>query len=346
MGFFSPALLLPNMLRWAKLRAPRLSDHRCVAVHDRLLLVGGFSNTASTGLRLHEADRAAAVAPADRSGRGSAWRALPPGAPADRGGHAVAVLCDTVLVHGGYGHGSVEGNLGDLWQRRPAADGTAAWSLLEPSSGVSPEARSGHTLSSLAPLDAEGHSCAAAELVLTCGFGQQALDDVHILALSPADNGAASWLRPRVVGPSPGPRCAHSAIATRCGGVVVFGGYSADGADAALCILEVATARAALETAQHGERSVIWTPLHAEPPPPLADDDKDEDEDDEGVFDLLPRSGHSAVLTSDDRMIVIGGTRSDGPQGASTLGDVLSLDVSAEGLERARRPDGGARCCI
>ena len=103
-------------MRWTKFAAPHLSDARCVALRERLLLLGGFGHTSSAGLRLHEAPL--------RYGAASApeleWRALPSGPPADRGGHAAAALAmgnsSAVVLHGGYGHGAdFQGNLGDLW---------------------------------------------------------------------------------------------------------------------------------------------------------------------------------------------------------------------------------------
>ena len=114
-----------------------------------------------------------------------------------------------VLMHGGYGHGDMQGNLDDLW----AFDGQ--WRRCSPT-GPLPAARAGHTLSVL-----EGGDC-----VMYGGFGHAALDDVHILTeeavggqLSP---GSLAWTQPRVLGPSPGARCAHSAVPTRRGGVLGF----------------------------------------------------------------------------------------------------------------------------
>lgn len=211
------------------------------------------------------------------------------------------------------------------------------WRVCSPS-GAAPSARAGHSLSPLrrpaASSRDSGEEEEEEELVLYGGFGDHALDDVHLLQFGSAAGDEGAWLQPRALGDSPGARCAHSAVATRCGGVVVFGGHSAYGADAALSLLEVSTPLAEEESARLGERAVVWTPLHAAPP---AEDDPDAGQG------FLARSGHCAVLVSGDRMLVVGGTRSDGASHSDALGDVLCLDVSEGGLERARRPDGGAR---
>mmetsp|Transcript_75718 Transcript_75718/g.152133 ORF Transcript_75718/g.152133 Transcript_75718/m.152133 type:complete len:380 (+) Transcript_75718:54-1193(+) len=318
------------MLRWTKFCAPRLSDARCVALSERLLLLGGFGETESTGLRLHEAPLHAPQSNAEMLSPTSTnleWRSLVNGPLADRGGHGVAALTtgdssETVVVHGGYG--AVEGNLGDLW----LLESGGTWRPCTPK-GVAPSARAAHSLSPLyQPANHTGGEC-----LVYGGFGELALDDVHIFQLGLAANDEGVWLQPRVLGESPGARCAHSAVATRCGGVVVFGGHSAYGPDAALSLLEVSTPLAEKESARLGERAVIWTTLHAAPP----------QDDDLGAGHALERSGHSAVLLSNDRMMVIGGTRSDGSDHSDALGDVLCLDVSEEGLERARHPGGGAR---
>ena len=99
--------------------------------------------------------------------------------------------------------------------------------------------------------------------------------------------------------------------------MISFGGYTPHGADAALALLEVSTPRAVRAGA------LLWSPLYARAPADVQ----------------LARSGHTAALVSGERLLVFGGL------GAShtALGDVLSLDVSAEGLERLRHKDGGAQ---
>lgn len=356
------------MRTWTKVAAPRLSDGRCVALHERLLLLGGFGQTSSTGLRLHEAP----LVPGAASSAELKWTALPSGPPTDRGGHAAAALAGNdssgpvAVLHGGYGHGAeYQGNLGDLWMmkvRREAGPflcrsdayllapfltnnsprilalilSTTAlkgdkWRKCTPG-GTAPSARAGHSLSPLRRPTAKSRHTGE-ECVIYGGFGDYALDDVHLLQPGTVAGDDGVWLQPRVLGESPGARCAHSAVATRCGGVVIFGGHSAYGADAALSLLEVSTPLAEKESSRLGVRTVLWTPLYAAPP------EGDEDPD----AGQLARSGHSAVLVSRDRMLVIGGTRSDGSHHSDALGDVLCLDLSEEGLERARHPDGGAR---
>ena len=63
--------------------APLLSDARLVVARERLLLLGGFAEASSAGLRVHATSSCGALTP---------WDALPPAAPCDRGGHAVATL--------------------------------------------------------------------------------------------------------------------------------------------------------------------------------------------------------------------------------------------------------------
>lgn len=317
------------MRAWTKVAAPRLSDGRCVALHERLLLLGGFGQTSSTGLRLHEAP----LVPGAASSAELKWTALPSGPPTDRGGHAAAALArndssgPVAVLHGGYGHGAeFQGNLGDLWMMKGDK-----WRKCTPS-GTAPSARAGHSLSPLRRPKAKSRHTGE-ECVIYGGFGDYALDDVHLLQPGTVAGDDGVWLQPRVLGESPGARCAHSAVATRCGGVVIFGGHSAYGADAALSLLEVSTPLAEKESSRLGVRTVLWTPLYAAPP------EGDEDPD----AGQLARSGHSAVLVSRDRMLVIGGTRSDGSHHSDALGDVLCLDLSEEGLERARHPDGGAQ---
>ena len=87
----------------------------------------------------------------------------------------------------------------------------------------------------------------------------------------------------------------------------------------------MSTAQADLESVRAGVPAVIWTPLYAHAP--------------EGTE--LARSGHSMVVL-DDKLLAFGGTR-DGPAGTQMLGEVLSLDVGPEGLERLTHPGGGAQ---
>ncbi len=73
------------------------------------------------------------------------------------------------VIHGGYGHGTIQGNLSDLW----VVDGEpelANWRQCEPD-GAAPSARAGHTLTAVS----------SAECVLFGGFGDAALEDVHLL---------------------------------------------------------------------------------------------------------------------------------------------------------------------
>jgi len=156
-------------------------------------------------------------------------------------------------------------------------------------------------------------------MVLFGGFGQVALDDVHVCQIQ-SDGAHAEWSQPPVFGNSPGPRCAHAAVSTPDGtGVIIFGGYtSTHGADAALSLLEMLTPRAP------SARELRWTPLYARAPPGCD----------------VARSGHTAALVSDNRLLVVGGLAASDQ---AVLGDVLCLDVSEEGLERLRHPEGGAQ---
>ena len=132
------------------------------------------------------------------------------------------------LLHGGYGHSaSMEGSLSDLWALEDDV-----WHQCSPS-GIAPLARSGHQLCALHGSRGLGVQC-----VLWAGFGQLALDDVHLLQGSGSQG--LKWVQPTVLGDSPGARCAHAAVATPQGdGMLVFGGYTAAGADGTLALLEV-----------------------------------------------------------------------------------------------------------
>ena len=219
-------------------------------------------------------------------------------------------------MHGGYDRGTQQGNLADLWAASLADNNTPSWQRLSPE-GSAPSARAGHTLTAVS----------ADELILFGGFGQQGLDDVHVLRVGP--DGESSWRELTVRGDhSPGPRCAHAAVSVPCSEgrtrLISFGGYTTShGADAALSLLTISECGTACS----------WEQLHAAAP------------DDDGRPPLpLQRSGHSAALASGERLLVFGGTCDDVRSGAThVLGDALCLDVDEEGLERLRHPEGGAR---
>ena len=294
-----------------------VSDARVAALDGSWLLTGGFGERPSRGLRQHLLD-------------GAVWRELPAAPLSDRGGHAIGTAGGLALLHGGYGHGTQQGNQSCLWAAS-LQEGVPAWRRLSPT-GAAPLARAGHTLTAISDN----------ELIMFGGFGERAFDDVHLLRLG--SDGQAEWSQLAADGESPGPRCAHAAVPVPGGGgVLTFGGYtSTHGADAALSLLEVSISAA-------GGRRCAWRPLHAMPP--LGDDGDGGDGGDGGgelgELRRLGRSGHSAVVTRGERLHVYGGTRDNSsgaePGGAQVLSDALSLDVSAEGMERLCDPHGGAR---
>ena len=294
-----------------------VSDARVAALDGSWLLTGGFGERPSRGLRQHLLD-------------GAVWRELPAAPLSDRGGHAIGTAGGLALLHGGYGHGTQQGNQSCLWAAS-LQEGVPAWRRLSPT-GAAPLARAGHTLTAISDN----------ELIMFGGFGERAFDDVHLLRLG--SDGQAEWSQLAADGESPGPRCAHAAVPVPGGGgVLTFGGYtSTHGADAALSLLEVSISAA-------GGRRCAWRPLHAMPP--LGDDGDGGDGGDGGgelgELRRLGRSGHSAVVTRGERLQVYGGTRDNSsgaePGGAQVLSDALSLDVSAEGMERLCDPHGGAR---
>ena len=294
-----------------------VSDARVAALDGSWLLTGGFGERPSRGLRQHLLD-------------GAVWRELPAAPLSDRGGHAIGTAGGLALLHGGYGHGTQQGNQSCLWAAS-LQEGVPAWRRLSPT-GAAPLARAGHTLTAISDN----------ELIMFGGFGERAFDDVHLLRLG--SDGQAEWSQLAADGESPGPRCAHAAVPVPGGGgVLTFGGYtSTHGADAALSLLEVSISAA-------GGRRCAWRPLHAMPP--LGDDGDGGDGGDGGgelgELRRLGRSGHSAVVTRGERLHVYGGTRDNSsgaePGGAQVLSDALSLDVSAEGIERLCDPHGGAR---
>jgi hypothetical protein len=276
-----------------------LYDARLVALGGSLLLTGGFGERPSSGLRQHLLT-------------GSTWRQLPAGQPSDRGGHAVDVVGNHAILHGGYSHG--QGNLAELWAASLEGDESPSWCKLAPG-GTAPLARAGHTLTRVSDN----------ELVLFGGYGQEALDDLHVLRIEP--NGESSWRPLPASGESPGPRCAHAAVSVPSRrherALISVGGYTASGADAALSLLTISPC------GMEGH----WTPLHARGP--LGHD---------GMAEAIARSGHSALIASGNRLLVFGGTREGRTPGeVLVLGDMLCLDVSDVGLERLRHPAGGAR---
>ena len=304
--------------------------------------------------------------------------------PCDRGGHAVdAASGQLALMHGGWGHGvgSRQGNLADLWTLALSETGMQAQASTDPSwqplaaSGTPPSARAGHSLTALRCNRTPLQDAAAMSCVLFGGFGERALDDVHVLtvgapgtapgaapgnapntALSASSHAEreqswASWSQPRVLGTPPGPRCAHAAIATPDGrGVLVFGGYTPTGPDGTLWLLELleggAQGGAEDDAGDGAERGA------KEGGDCGADGAKDggvglawtrlyaaAPSGQEGPCVELPRSGHTMSLTSHNRLIVCGGLDAD----HSVLDDLLGLDVSAAGLERLRDPSGDAQ---
>ena len=268
-----------------------VSDARVAALDGSWLLTGGFGERPSRGLRQHLLD-------------GAVWRELPAAPLSDRGGHAIGTAGGLALLHGGYGHGTQQGNLSCLWAAS-LQEGVPAWRRLSPT-GAAPLARAGHTLTAISDN----------ELIMFGGFGERAFDDVHLLRLG--SDGQAEWSQLAADGESPGPRCAHAAVPVPGGGgVLTFGGYtSTHGADAALSLLEVSVSAA-------GGRRCAWRPLHALPP--LGDDGDGDDGGDGGELGRLARlgrSGHSAVVTRGERLLVYGGTR-DKPGGAQVLGDCI-----------------------
>ena len=302
-------------MRRLQLAGVALSDARLVFAGASSLatLIGGFGERPSKGLRQHRSQVPELIA-------GTAeWQPLPAAFASDRGGHAVDALSENLIImHGGYGHGTQQGNLADVWAASNLADDNTPprWRQLSPE-GTAPSARAGHTLTAVS----------TTELVLFGGFGQQGFEDVHILRVDSDDGESSSWRELVVTGDTPGPRCAHAAAALPCSEgtrrrLITFGGYTAShGADAALSLLTIS---------ENGDAG-CWEPLHAAEP-------------DDGLSTPLQRSGHSAAVASGERLLVFGGTCDDLRTGGThVLGDALCLDVSDEGLERLRHPDGGAR---
>ena len=282
-----------------------VSDARVAALDGSWLLTGGFGERPSKGLRQHLLD-------------GAVWRSLPAAPPSDRGGHATGTAGGLALLHGGYGHGTQQGNLSCLWAAS-LEEGVPTWRRLSPTGAAPPLARAGHTLTAISP----------SELIMFGGFGERAFDDVHLLRVG--SDGQAEWSQLTAEGEAPGPRCAHAAVPVPGGGgVLTFGGYtSTHGADAALSLLEVSVSAA-------GGRRCAWRPLHALPP--LGDDGDGDDGGDGGELGRLARlgrSGHSAVVTRGERLLVYGGTR-DKPGGAQVLGDCLPAYM----VQRRRRRSG------
>lgn len=286
--------------------APAVVDARLCrlggGVSQRLFLLGGYDESehgpqSSQPLLVHS------------SRDGSAWRrehaAGGGDGPSHRGGLACArVGPSCAIVHGGFGGGH---SFSDLW-RLDIVDERVAWTQLR-AGGDSPQpsARSGHTATALR--DQAGDPA----VVIFGGYGEsEALNDVHILSLSPGCS-TPTWHTPAVEGSPPPARCAHTAVPTPDGAsVLVFGGFTALGADGGLWLLDV------------HPPVVRWRELR---PAPITD----------APALSLARSGHASVL-SGGTMVVTGGCSgcSVAPESYGqplVLDDVLQLDITRESLE-------------